>query len=324
MAGLGAAAMIATSAGCDMLPFETEKGTETEFNLVETTPNDKYENVEGYVSDVANEVINDPTYLDGKQKFEEMFDFYLNNGSYSPDCYGTDDNATCYRYFNKLYPNASNKEILYNTRVFYEMYGTRENSLYVIFVSSPKLSDNVQMGTDEWIYPFEITMVYSLLEFPNLTVEEQRDLIKSNKDDDIYTHSKILHKILNSKEYKVLAENLHNLNYTLNRQLGLNIKGSSKYSIYNYNPLTNKKENYTITTNVDNPDLLTLYYAEADYTKYDKYQEEISPKVEGISEVVLNSNEELKNITKYDLLYYTHKINDNLFYPYDFMDIKTP
>ena len=67
-------------------------------------------------------------------------------------------------------------------------------------------------------------------------------MIKSNKDDDIYTHSKILHKILNSKDYKVLAENLFNINGTPNKQLGLDVKGITKYSIYNYNPLINKKE----------------------------------------------------------------------------------
>ena len=293
-------AVMLTSAGCGEITPETQETNQiihenTESEYAETSVLEKYEDVEGYVSDLANEILNDPKYPEYKATYNEEKQTRF-------DCYGTSLNPTCYDYYHKLYPNATDEEILNLTRVYAEYYGETDNSLYVVMVSSPLLSDNVELGADDSI-SLKSSRLYTLFYFENLLPEEQRDLIITAQNKDILNHSLLLNSIFKNNKYTVLAENLNNRVDISNKHFVLGGKGTARFSI---STLQNQKK-YNYTFAIDPENNISLYYCEAELTDFDKEWRENSHKVEGISQILISNKEELKNIMKCDdILFYNY------------------
>lgn len=290
--GLSAAAVSAillTGAGCDMLPSDTTDTTQiskdTEPNYKVTSPLEEFAHVEGYVSDLANDIINDP-------KFEEYNKIDVSHGTY-----GTEINPTNYDYFHKLYPNATDEEILKYTRVHYEFYGSAENSLYVIFISHPDLSENVS-GDPKSV---ERYLVYSLIEYTGLTREEQRDLIKTRKEGGSVTHSLMLNKILNNKNYKVLAENLRGITQVRKSSLGFNEEGLTDMTFATTDIKNDRKLIYSLIKD-ESTGFYNMYFSTADLLPTDKSQQERDLKVEHITNTLIGTQEKHNDTYEYDTL----------------------
>lgn len=299
LSAAAASAMLLTSAGCGFLPPDTTDTTEiskdTQPDHKVTSPLDEFAHVEGYVSDLANDIINDPKLEEYKQDFEDT--------KITAGTYGTKYNPTNYDYFHKLYPNATDEEILKYTKVHYEFYGTAENSLYVIFISHPDLSDNVS-GDPSYL---ERYLVYSLIEYTGLTKEEQRDLIKSIEDKNFLHHSLMLNKISNNKNYKVLAENLRGITQVRKSSLGFYEEGLTDITFATTDAKNDRKLIYSLIKD-ESTGFYNMYFSTADLLPTDKSQQERDLKVEHVTNTLIGTQEKHNNTYEYDNIFYERKL----------------
>lgn len=315
MAGLGTAAILLTGTGCDQTikpdttnpiidketdytyqdteptvttptetePTVTDKVGETE--PVETNPVEQ----DGYVSDVANKIINNTKYEEYKAELETVNSTdmpFISSTNYS--CYGTSFNPTNYDYFKTIYPNASEDEICYGTRVYTDF--TIDNDLYVCFASMPRLN-NIDDGN---------YVLKSLFRYDNISEDILNDLAFSK--DNALDHTLILKSVIDNNSGILLAESVLNTNRAKLENLGIKNDARSFISFNGIKEDKSLKYCYIITESNGEK---TLHHIEFPYGSESDISSEAYKDAYGFDGIRIDSNDQytfLEELGKIDYI----------------------
>lgn len=235
-----------------------------------------------YVSDAAKNLFNSAEYLGQKAELVEAHQYASVQAKKS--AYGTSFNPTNYDYFKTIYPNATEEEICYGTKVYTDF--TVDDDLYVCFASKPRLN-----GINDGNHT-----LYSLFKYENLAKDVLNDLELSK--DNTLNHSLLLKHIIENNAGIQLTESLVTSN---GLQLGnLDIINTAR-KFLSFNGANNdKKYCYIIAENNEEK---TLYYLEFPYTEEEKAEDVYKQKY-GFDGVGIGYDNQYTNLEKIGALDY--------------------